>query len=410
MARSFDEQRYRKTYSSNRSEPQMRIEASGPATEFVFPNDLTVSLQFGRNFGRYLDGDIIPAAGKTPSEVIQMAIVEPFDPTVAVTSSTVVEFNQTSINNILDLSYAINTPGATVASATLQWRRNGTGSWITLSTDTGATTYTHTLTDSNFNTQPFNYLYTVYDSDGGVKQSSVDITPEAYVYSAASITASANNFAGITGESDTTREIGNIASTISGEITKTNSHVALTSYSVQYSSDGFNWFYIPGLTAVAVTTDPPTVSLPLTSHDDPSLNSASTLRYRVYVTDTYTSAFAAATIIEFYNVIFYGPSAAAPTNSATVRSATTKVFTTSANTFTLNTGTAYNIFSVAVPTPSTLVSVVDLDALNANITSAYTISSVNVENGAGTPTAYSVYTMTAGIPYSSSHRHQITRT
>jgi hypothetical protein len=62
-----------------------------------------------------------------------------------------------------------------------------------------------------------------------------------------------------------------------------------------------------------------------------------------------------------------------------------------------------------MPSGKTLVSVIDLDALNTDITSAYINNPFNVSDAGVTPTSYNVYTLTAGVPYTSNHRHQVTR-
>jgi hypothetical protein len=107
-------------------------------------------------------------------------------------------------------------------------------------------------------------------------------------------------------------------------------------------------------------------------------------------------------------VVFYGSSASAPTNSAGVRALTGRRFTDAGNTFILNTGATNKIFTVAVPATMSLTQVIDLDALNANITANYVLSAFNVNDGGGTPVAYKIYTLTNAIPYSADHRHQIT--
>jgi hypothetical protein len=57
-----------------------------------------------------------------------------------------------------------------------------------------------------------------------------------------------------------------------------------------------------------------------------------------------------------------------------------------------------------------MTEVLDLDALNANITNSYVLSTFGVSDAGGASSDYNVYTMTNGLPYSSSHRHQFKRT
>ena len=109
----------------------------------------------------------------------------------------------------------------------------------------------------------------------------------------------------------------------------------------------------------------------------------------------------------YYN-IFYGPSASAPLNSAAVRALPSNRFTNAGNVFILNTGNTNINFTVALPPGKTLVSVIDLDALNANITANYVATTFNVNDAGGTPVSYTILTMTSGVPYGTSHQHQIT--
>ncbi|RKR83182.1 hypothetical protein BDD43_3384 [Mucilaginibacter gracilis] len=110
-----------------------------------------------------------------------------------------------------------------------------------------------------------------------------------------------------------------------------------------------------------------------------------------------------------YYKIFYDAVAAFPTNSATARALTNSRFSNSGNTFTLNTGTVQTKFCLILPPGKTLVSVIDQDALNLDITSQYVASSITVNDAAGNSvTTYTIYAMSQSIPYTASHRHNIT--
>jgi hypothetical protein len=376
---------------------------------YVFPNDLTVSLTGGRTFGRYASGTTIPATGKTPAEVILLAIAEPINPTVSLTSPTSILFNQTAISNVLNFSYTINSLGASVSSVLLEWRRNNSGVWTTLTTNPAATTYTHSLTDSNYNTQPFNYRYTVTDTLGATLTVTLNITPQAYAQPSISLSTITTTPGTVVGETNLKREKGNVGSTLSGTITRNRINVPITSYSVQYSTNNATWTDVPGLSSVPVTGNPASVTIPSTSHYDASLKSFSAIYYRVSVVDTYQTSTGGNTTVNFLNTIFYGPSATGPVDSIGVRSLGSQVFTDTANPFNLITGTTYSVFTVAMPTTNSLTEVLDLDALNANITIRYILSTFNVNDGGGIATSYKVYTMTNAIPYAPSHRHQVTR-
>lgn len=379
-------------------------------SSYVFPSDLTVSLTGGRTFGRYASGQTIPATGKTPAEVIRMAIAEPIAPTVSLSSPTTIAFNQTSVSNVLNFSYTINTLGGSVSTAVLEWRRNNAGSWTTLTNNVNAISVTHNVTDTAFNTQSFNYRYVVVDSAGATTTATLNITPQGYVAPSMSLSVVRNASTGITGETNNKREKGNVGSTLSGTITRNSVNVAMSSYSVQYSTNGSTWTNVPGLSSIAISGNPGSVSIPSTSHDDASLKSSNTIYYRITVTDAYTTSNSSSTVINFLNAIFYGTSSTAPNDSASVRLLSNRVFTTDlSNPFNLQTGNVDRIFTVAFPSPTSITSVFDLDALNANITNTYVLSNFDVNDGGSVSTAYKVYTMTNAIPYDSNHRHQITR-
>jgi len=375
---------------------------------FRFQNDLIVSLSGSKTFGRYPNGATIPASGKTAAEVIILAIQENIAPTVSLTSPTTISFNQTAISNVLNFSYTINTLNATVSSVLLEWRRNNSGAWTGLTTNVASTTYTHTLTDTNFNTEPFNYRYTVNDSSSGTTIVTLDITPAAYI--APTITLNLSGTTLTSPEIDLNREKGNVSSGLYGTIVRNSSNVDLVSYQLQYRVNSGSWTNLGS----SVSIGPGNSSITLTNHNDITLINSDSISYRVEVIDTYqqnilSSVYSSLKTINFLRLIFYGPSSTNPTTSTDIRNLNQRIFTNGVNPVTLNTGNIYNIFAFAAPTGTTINEVLDLDALNANITSNYVLNSFSVQDFGGTNTNYNVYVMTNAIPYSSNHRHQINR-
>lgn len=105
---------------------------------------------------------------------------------------------------------------------------------------------------------------------------------------------------------------------------------------------------------------------------------------------------------------FYGADVL-PTNSAEVRALPSSAFHTGATTFTFETGTTETSYVVALPPSVTISSVIDLDALNVDITSEFILTgTVNVLDAGSTNRAYNVYQATAGVPYLTSHTFQVT--
>ena len=372
-----------------------------PISPPTFAADVFVSLPFGKTVGRFISGDTIPAAGKTAEEVFNLIAQEPIAPTVSLSSSTSILFNQTAISNELVFSKTINTLGANIATAVLQWRRNGAGAWTTLMSNTGTSTYTHSLTDSAFNTQPFNYQYIVTDSAGATATATLTLTPQSYQSPSISFSAPASSLSiGI--DSNQIRERGNTSSVLQGSTSRNRINVPVSGFQYAVSFNGGSYTNIGTAGSLAAAGGA------FTNFTDTSITSSATSAiYRVSVTDSYTTATASYNITYKY-VVFYGPSAVAPSNSAGVRALSGKRFTDAGNTFTLNTGAAQTIFTVAIPATMSLTQVLDLDALNANITANYVLSTFNVNDGGGTPVAYKIYTLTNAIPYSADHRHQIT--
>lgn len=106
---------------------------------------------------------------------------------------------------------------------------------------------------------------------------------------------------------------------------------------------------------------------------------------------------------------FFGPVSSSPTNSATVRAISSGTFHTGATTFNLTTGTTLTKFVCALPPGVTITSVIDLDALNADITAQYVLTgTISVLDAGSTGRTYNIYEMNVGSPYGVTHRHAIT--
>ena len=103
---------------------------------------------------------------------------------------------------------------------------------------------------------------------------------------------------------------------------------------------------------------------------------------------------------------WFGDLSSSPTSSSDIRS----LGNSFSSSFVLNTGDSNTVMTIAIPSANTLSSVIDLDALNANITNNYELSTTltQIEDGGGNLVSYKVYVLTLAIPYSNNHRHQIT--
>lgn len=376
-------------------------------TGFVFPSDLPVSLSATKSFGRYVNGDVIPAQGKTPAEVIELALSESISPVVSLSTSTSVPlpFGITAVSNNINFSHTIRTLGANVSTAILEFRR-GNGAWSTLSTSTASSgTYVHTNVNTLWDTTNYNYRYTVTDSAGASGFATLTISIAPYVSPTIPITVTGSSVTAP--ETNAKREIGNVSSVITSTITRNSPLADLLSYRILCQTNEAGAFNEIDSGALAADVDTITYT-----HNDTGLDTSSSLTYKIEVTDEYAVNNSANSKVSFQYLIFCGPVAVTPTNSAGVRALTTRYFADSTNNpFILNTGNVYNRFTAAMPNTKTISLVMDLE-VNANLTPTYTsgLSTFNVNSYSGDAVSYKVYTMNPAIAYTFSHRHQITFT
>lgn len=109
----------------------------------------------------------------------------------------------------------------------------------------------------------------------------------------------------------------------------------------------------------------------------------------------------------FYK-IFYGPSSTVPATTTQVRSLPNNVSANAGNIIILNTGTTLLKQCFSIPATKNLVSVVDLDAGNFDITSSFILSVFNVNDGGAGNSSYKNYYLSLALAYSTNHRYQIT--
>jgi len=104
-------------------------------------------------------------------------------------------------------------------------------------------------------------------------------------------------------------------------------------------------------------------------------------------------------------ILFFGATTSTPTTSAQIRALPQTQFYTGGGVIQLNTGTGIK-FGVAVPPGSTVVSAIDLDASNANVTYTF-VGNISVTDAGGTARLYPYYEANIAVAYSSNHRFNI---
>lgn len=287
----------------------------------VFTDDILVSLSGGKTFGKYEDGDTIPASGKTAAEVIQLATFEAIDPSATLSSSgNNVAFGESGKTVNLNFGYTINTPGASVSGVTLEWRRGGTGAWTGLTITTGDTTYNHSVDDSanRFNTAVINFRYTVVDSVGGSVTVTHNVTPQSYAAPSMSLTLN-GTLDGID-ETQNSRDKGNVTGGISsGSINSNRSLVDITDWTFERRYDGGSWTVLASGSSLSTQS----VSIPSTP-DNSIPTTATSIDYRITYTDEWTSGNGGAQSISFFYYSYYGFSTNTTLNSTQIQNLTNK--------------------------------------------------------------------------------------
>lgn len=365
------------------------ISASAYRKLGAYINNFVVSLSGGKRFLKWDSGQTVPAAGKTAEELLLEGAVEAINPTLTLTrTSAQPEFNQTSINNVISYTRVINSLGASVATASLEFW-NGSA-WVVLSNDTNNGIFTHNLTVANFFLGTWQYRYIVVDTAGGTTTASLTFGPKAYVAPSISFSALAGTL--VSPESHTVRERGNTSSTLQGSTTRNSPLVNISSYQFAVSVNGGAYSNIGSSVALAAAGGSFT---PLAD----STNSASsvTVTYRVTITDAYTTTQATYTITYKYIMFFGDVDVSAPLNSATIRGLQRR-FWDAGSPFTFNTGTTNRRFIVAMDSARGLSQALDTNN-NVDLTSVFVNNTFNVNDAGGNATIYNNYVYTNAIPY-----------
>ena len=396
-----------------------------------------VSIPSANSFGIYRNGDKIPSAGKTNKEVIEMALNQPLPPTLTLSSNTTIPFGTADISNSLSFSKTINSRSisgdmAVATASTLMFNRTGTNSvtWTNvLNPDLSTINLTQTSIVHNLNSvgntlSPYYYRYYVEDSAYGTNSVYLVLTPESYIAPTASIVVSAGSSVLPETITGTSREKGNIASTITGTIYKNTTLAPMQNYYLQYQKNGSGSFIDISATFTDVSGSTQQSSYSYTfTHNNTSLKDATSIKYRLVFTDNQISTQVDSTAINFYNMIFYGVTSSTVIDSPGVRSlgnatsgniniteqyqpANTRIFlpTSSASLFTLNTGTTYlNLpsykYIFAIPATKSASTISDTTVNGPIQVSTFNQTTVSVQDAGGTSINYKVYTFPVTAQY-----------
>ncbi|MFW6377064.1 MAG: hypothetical protein ACOCZ5_00315 [bacterium] len=361
----------------------------GETEVFRFTEDIVVSIEEGKTFGRYENKDVIPASGKTPNEVILLALQEPINPTVSVTYDSTgsdVSYGLSSKEINLNLSYTINSAGATSDSAVLEWRRGTSGSWTQLTTlTTGVTgftgTYEHIIDDSGdrFESDPAEYRLLVedtqqasnednitFDDDDGTNGGFRKIMEQDAGPSITSFTVEADEINYAPSETNSNRERGNSISEISATINSGRDLKELVEVRLQRRIGTGSWTTIETYNTF---TDNNTELIVTDYLDDAVPNStANSISYRFQVDDQVDTNRLEGTTrtVNFQLPYFYGSSTTQPTANQALIDGGSGVVASSNGDITINFGSSGTEF-MWFATPATSTTKVWWEENNNNI-------------------------------------------
>jgi hypothetical protein len=328
---------------------------------FKFTEDIVVSIEAGKTFGRYENGDTIPASGKTPNEVILLATQEPITPTVSLTpTGTNVAYGESGKTVSVAYSYDILSLGASLDSFRLEWRRNlapdaGTSNaWEDLIASTStppSSPFIHNIDDSNnrFATTSIEYRLTVVDSLGATGTTTQTQAMQTAGTASGTVTVTST----ITSSTTLNREKADTGTTITtSTITASRTLNKIVSYQVQRQVNVGSWTNVGGLETIT-----PTTSLTITPIDDFVAETANNVKYRIIfnLEDTFTYTLQS-NLITFTYPYFWGFSATQPTagDALLADGNTTKVIAASSGDLTINFGSSGTAFMwFATPATST---------------------------------------------------------
>jgi hypothetical protein len=267
----------------------------------LFTGNIKVSIPNGTSFGKYLDGDEIPASGLSANDVIIMACFNAKEPTLTFTPDTIPFGFEGSKTLSSTFGYTVNSLDALPSLVKIDKAKAGItnpdstkdSDWDILTSQNsgftdknGSVVQSDPITHTRFDRTPIKYRFTVHDNLGGKKTQVFELIPVAY---------SAPTISNVTIGS-TTRYRGDAATTyapVSGSnitITKNSNYVKLKSYRFEKKIDNNLWATVGSSIAIsdnnlgtAFTQSFGSISYSAVAGD----RNADTLSFRIVVIDEF---------------------------------------------------------------------------------------------------------------------------
>jgi hypothetical protein len=404
-----------------------------------------VNLKPGGKFGKYNAGDTIYSTGWTWEYFIFDVLNEGQKPTVnlILEQPSAIPYGSTNISVTFSWEYTINnvladgTP-ATFSHATFEWSTDNS-SWTPIfiqdvpndelsSSSTPPLPYTWDHIQESIYQDSYYFKYTVYDTSIDVNNinnnnydmESINVTD--YVQPNFTLNVSGLSIDTDKGETAYLRELGNVASNISGSVTRVSQLINLS-----------NWYVVSDSTVDTTPTQIFSGTLPSAAggsigthtHDKTQPSGleapvlATQIRYKLYADDITGSRSSGYVNVNFEPLIYFGPSddtwiagvsGITRTNLLSLKSSETRFKTQIesvgivSNKIKFDTGNAKRVFIVAIPDTMTIDTVFKKNASGSspqNITvDKYTyFETLSLEKFDGSTMDYKVYCHTQSIPY-----------
>jgi hypothetical protein len=403
-----------------------------------------VNLSTGKYFGKYNAGQTILSTGWTWEYFIFDVLNEGRKPTVnlILQEPSAIPFGSTNISITFSWTYAIKnvlddgTP-ATFSYATFEWSTNDTGPWTTEFTQTVPNDelspsstpplpYTwNYVQDSNYQ-DLYYFRYTVYDTstdsanNNNSDMESIDVTD--YVQPNFVLTVSGLSIDTDKGETSLKRELGNVASNITGSVTRVSPLINLIDWYVASDSSVSSTLtqIFTGALAAAGGSIGSNLHNSTTPIGKVAPVLATQIRYKLYANDTTGLRSSGFVNVNFEPLIYFGPSSdtyiggvagitranllALKTGESRFKTQIQSVGISNNTTITFDTGNAKRVFIVAIPDTLQIDQVYKKNPSGSSpqdiTTDKYTYyETINLEKYDGSLMAYKVYCHTQSSPY-----------
>lgn len=223
-------------------------------TEDIVANMPTIS-GVVKTFGKYKNGDTIPAAGITPAQLIINALIDAINPNPNISSVSQPDFGQKTGTITVTFNFGIQNNGSD-GTAVLQYKFGQAGTYTTVATYTAADvfygannkTFSHSFSETFNENNRYYFKLIVTENNPSLSSQSDEEYSTPQGYNAPLISGLENNQVNTgvaSGTTDTFREVGDVNTQFVYNVRRDEAIVGLYQSIIQYK-DGSTWTTISG--------------------------------------------------------------------------------------------------------------------------------------------------------------------